>query len=255
MVQTIYIEPNTGNLGIGTATPLRPLHIQGDSIITGNVGIGTTNISGGQLIISRPNGGTSLRLKSVNGNYVEQYFEANGVESNFEFGGPFSATQNNSFAYVNRTSGSASEAGSFFILSNGNVGIGTKTPTGILGLGINGASFPLPSGNAPLYGVRAWVNFRYSAGVVIQGSGNVSSITRTNTGDYTINLTTALPTANYAVTFGAATGNGRFTYLYNGTYNTTADSTRTTSSFRILYADNAIPTPADPAVLTIMVIC
>ena len=43
MVQTIYINPNTGNLGIGTATPLTPLHIQGDSIISGNVGIGTTN--------------------------------------------------------------------------------------------------------------------------------------------------------------------------------------------------------------------
>jgi len=35
--------------------------------------------------------------------------------------------------------------------------------------------------------------------VVILASGNVSSITDNGTGEYTVNLTTAMPDANYAV--------------------------------------------------------
>lgn len=49
--------------------------------------------------------------------------------------------------------------------------------------------------------VKAWVNFDGSAGSVsIRGSFNVTSITENATGDYTINFTTAMSDANYAVT-------------------------------------------------------
>lgn len=56
------------------------------------------------------------------------------------------------------------------------------------------------SGNAPVFGIRAWVVFQ---GIVspttILASGNVSSVTRTAKGKYVINLTTALPSGNPSV--------------------------------------------------------
>ena len=54
-------------------------------------------------------------------------------------------------------------------------------------------------GNPRYYAARAWVNFDGVGTVTIRASVNVSSITDNGTGDYTVNLTTALPDANYAV--------------------------------------------------------
>ena len=48
---------------------------------------------------------------------------------------------------------------------------------------------------------RAWVNFNGTGTVAIRASFNVSSITDNGgTGDYTINFSTAMPDANYALT-------------------------------------------------------
>ena len=49
---------------------------------------------------------------------------------------------------------------------------------------------------------RAWVNFNGTGTVAIRAQFNVSSITDNGTGDYTVNFTTAMPDANYAVAFG-----------------------------------------------------
>jgi hypothetical protein len=57
------------------------------------------------------------------------------------------------------------------------------------------------SGSAPVYACRAWVNFNGTGTVAIRASGNVSSITDNGTGDYTVNFTTAMPDANYAVSW------------------------------------------------------
>lgn len=46
---------------------------------------------------------------------------------------------------------------------------------------------------------RAWVNFNGTGTVAIRASFNVSSITDFATGQYGVNLTTAMPDANYAV--------------------------------------------------------
>ena len=58
------------------------------------------------------------------------------------------------------------------------------------------------TGTAPVFGIRAWVNFNGTGTVAINGSGNVSSVTDNGTGDYTVNFTTALPNANYAAICG-----------------------------------------------------
>ena len=62
------------------------------------------------------------------------------------------------------------------------------------------------SGSAPIYGVRAWVNFDGSGVVSIRSSGNVSSITDNGTGggaggtgDFSVNFTTSIQDANYCI--------------------------------------------------------
>jgi len=61
------------------------------------------------------------------------------------------------------------------------------------------ANFQFNSGYgsaAVAYGCRAWVNFNGTGTVAIRASGNVTSITDNGTGDYTVNLTTAMPDTN-----------------------------------------------------------
>ena len=60
------------------------------------------------------------------------------------------------------------------------------------------------TGSAPVFACRAWVNFDGTGTVAIRASGNVSSITDNGVGDYTVNFTTAMPDANYAVVGTAA---------------------------------------------------
>jgi len=54
---------------------------------------------------------------------------------------------------------------------------------------------------AKAYGCRAWVNFNGTTASpsTIRASGNVSSVTKNGTGDYTVNFTTAMADANYSV--------------------------------------------------------
>jgi len=59
---------------------------------------------------------------------------------------------------------------------------------------------------ATAYACRAWVNFNGTSTVAIRSSGNVSSITDNGTGDYTVNLTTAMPDGNYSAVSSGGTG-------------------------------------------------
>jgi len=81
---------------------------------------------------------------------------------------------------------------------------------------------------AVAYGCRAWVNFdgttNTGGNCDIRDSGNVSSVADNSTGDYTVNLSTAMPDTNYAV----VVGNGEIT-----DYNSVS-STYATTSFKYL---------------------
>ena len=74
------------------------------------------------------------------------------------------------------------------------------------------------AGSAPLYACRAWVNFDGTGVVAIRDSGNVSSITDNGTGNYTVNFTTAMEDANYAVSASASRNNdsGYFGFSAHG---------------------------------------
>jgi hypothetical protein len=58
-----------------------------------------------------------------------------------------------------------------------------------------------PTGSAPAYLCRAWVNFNGTGTPAIRASGNVSSITDIAAGRFTVNFTTAMPDANYGANF------------------------------------------------------
>lgn len=49
---------------------------------------------------------------------------------------------------------------------------------------------------------RAWVNFNGVTTATIRSSFNVSSVTRSSVGNYTVNFTNAMPDANYSAVFG-----------------------------------------------------
>jgi hypothetical protein len=66
-------------------------------------------------------------------------------------------------------------------------------------LASNASLMTTPSGTAPGYMARAWVNFNGTGTVAISASGNVTSITDNASGDYTINFTSAMSDANYCM--------------------------------------------------------
>ena len=59
--------------------------------------------------------------------------------------------------------------------------------------------------NAVNGSAKAWVNFNGTGTVAIRRAFNVSSISDNGTGNYTVNFTTAMPDADYAIT-GTASG-------------------------------------------------
>lgn len=69
---------------------------------------------------------------------------------------------------------------------------------------------------------KAWVNFNGTNGAVSGTPFNVSSVTRNSTGNYSINITTALPNANYSAVIGASylSGGVRHVNRLTGTFPT-----------------------------------
>jgi len=88
------------------------------------------------------------------------------------------------------------------------------------------------------YGVRAWVNFSGVTSTTIRADGNVSSVTYSGSGDYTVNFTNAMPDANYAAVkydnASTGTGAGNFNNTFAGGL-----GNRSTTSCRILSYDGA----------------
>ena len=87
-----------------------------------------------------------------------------------------------------------------------------------------------PTGSAPSYTCRAWVNFNGTGTVAVRASGNVTDITDGGTGTYTVNITTAMPDADYAV---ASSCSG----AANTNVNAVETGTQTTSSV-VVFTNN-----------------
>ena len=132
------------------------------------------------------------------------------------------------------------------IVIDGTTGISSiGTLTGVTSISSASANTPVILGDSGTnYNTcRAWVNFDGTGTPAIRASFNVTSITDNGTGDYTINITTAMPDANYsAIATAQRNSNGGTSWvgLYGGT-----SLVQTTTTVRVQNL-NASQTLEDP---------
>ena len=139
----------------------------------GNVGIGT----------SSPSGSANYKSLTISGTSGAEIF-LNAGATNYGY----MYVDNGGFRIINPQSGAASGTLQFYTANTERARI------------TSGGDFQFNSGYgsvATAYGCRAWVNFNGTGTVAIRASGNVSSITDSGAGDYTVNFTNAMPDANY----------------------------------------------------------
>ena len=114
---------------------------------------------------------------------------------------------------------------------------------------LNAPSGVLATQNGMTGIAKAWVNFAGASGT-INNSFNVSSVTRTSTGFYTVNLTTAMPSTAYAVCANGSPDAATYTTVAMVFSNASeAYVAPTTSSFVMLFVRLA-NTAADPVAVT-----
>ena len=104
------------------------------------------------------------------------------------------------------------------------------------------------------YSCRAWVNFNGTGTVAINASGNVTSITDNGTGEYTVNMTTAMTDINYAIN-AITSPNYASSSGFINTNSTTVSFTEvapTTSAFR-LQIINRVNAAYDPKYVSVSV--
>lgn len=142
---------------------------------SGNVGIGTGSPTG-KLTVSKSNGGSTSGAANaaIFLDQDESTIQGPGTFTNIRMGGNLVLAANGVMSF-----------------NTGNVARGGFDASGNF-------TFDSGYGSAAIaYGCRAWVNFNGEGTVAIRVARNVSSITDNNTGDYTVNFTTAMPDASY----------------------------------------------------------
>jgi hypothetical protein len=114
----------------------------------------------------------------------------------------------------------------------------------------------------PIFACRAWVNFdgtrnegdtgasTNGANVKIRASGNVASVLKNNTGDYTITFTTAMPDANYAAML---SGGSQLTTQGRGFMEQHDSVLRSTTQLRVYSLNDTTSAVADSAVYSIAI--
>jgi hypothetical protein len=207
---------SSGNVGIGTSSPVYKLDINSITGWGANQTAPIANIVGAN---APTNGGGNLRVLSN----TSATADAGG---SLVFGGYYTAQTNSiDFAEISGRKQTGQTTGGYLALST-RADLGNSTER----MRIDSAGNLLFNSGygsvATAYGCRAWVNFNGTGTVAIRASGNVTSITDNGTGDYTVNFTTAMPDVNYAVSGTAQRAVANRTLIlapyYTGTYSTSA---------------------------------
>jgi len=140
------------------------------------------------------------------------------------------------------------------IATDAEVQAGTSTSLAVTPAGMKAGLNA--SGDAPTYACRAWVNFdgTLTGPISPRGSGNVSSVTKNGTGDYTVNFTTAMQDANYSgnisINYGATVGG----IPYSNTQGNAALSAQTSSAFRFSIINASGSSAQDKSIIVVNIV-
>ena len=237
------------NVGIGTASPSQKLEVSGNILLSNNQYLGikdTTGASVGFPIYTGSNDAIFGYLASGStGISTYQFRTGNNTERmRIDSSGNVGIGTNNPTqklqvqGFIKTGSGGSTGGGLEFPYSSDTASRSWRTKNDEVTFGDyaitqsttqTGSTYVTqaridPSGNfqfnsgygsaSTAYGCRAWVNFNGTTASpsTIRGSGNVTSVTKNATGDYTINFTNAMVDANYAVVTACSRDpNGAFT--------------------------------------------
>ena len=250
---------SSGRLGIGTISAVKPLDVRGEATFGVGITTGDLNWSKDDNQLVYTFSGTASGANPADGTVALVNPNSNPSASRvgtIVFGNKVSGTSVTGNpgikafieSYTNTNVANAADTG-------GLLRFYTKPDNGELGvqmqLNSNGnLLFNSGYGSAATaYGCRAWANFGSTG--VIRSSGNVNSVTKNSSGNYTINFTTSMPDANYCANYTTCDDNVTSTYSYiQGTFG--GSFTPTASSFRVYAIGDGIG-PSDRTINMISV--
>ena len=161
--------------------------------------------------------------------------------------GPSVISQFNSTDNVNVIQVSqASTIGGFIGADSGNLLLANSSGSEILRITSTGVN----ANTKPAYFCRAWVNFDGASPGSGRGSQNVTSVTRTGLGDYTVNFSTAIADANYCTVVTSTSNSGANAGYYGGIY---PGGTYTASAVQVGIHQSGVGFAVDPAVVCVAV--
>ena len=222
-IQPAGIDSSNSTLTFGTSN-VTAITINGSQ----NVGIGTTS-PGYPLDIQRSSLDSALNVQATGSNYSSfiRIVGKNGStdnEWNMVAAGGFLAGSQLRFTY-----GGWTGSPSMVIDSSSNL---------LFNSGYGSA--------ATAYGCRAWINYN-GTGASIRGSGNITSVTKNATGDYTFNFATAMPDVNYSAFAFGGSQVGASSRIYMEQHDSVL---RSTTQIRI-YSLNGAFAPTDSLVMSV----
>jgi hypothetical protein len=212
-----FLITGIGDVGVGITVPTAKLDVRGDVLATN----GTNGV---RLVASEG----ALELKRSSSDAYIDFKTSVAEDADCRI-----AQLNNGLAF--QVGGNGALVGGAAILSDAN--------------------FQFNSGYgsvATVYGCRAWVNFNGTGTIgvnqTIRGSGNVTSVSKTAAGNYTVNFTSAMPDANYAaIASGARTDTSNSNRQWFGCYS------YTTAAVSFNTGDPSVTSLSDAVICTLAI--